>query len=73
LGSDSSGSEDDAGSIPVEVALQALNEEAPEEGWTSVVRRRKKSEKEADEGMTARSSIFAYLVPVKEEARSKDT
>jgi hypothetical protein len=27
----------------------------------------------ADEGMTPRSSIFAYLVPAKEEARSKDT
>jgi hypothetical protein len=26
-----------------------------------------------DEGMTPRSSIFAYLVPAKEEARSKDT
>jgi hypothetical protein len=27
----------------------------------------------ADEGMTPRSSILAYLVPAKEEARSKDT
>jgi hypothetical protein len=27
----------------------------------------------ADEGMTPRSSMFAYLVPAKEEARSKDT
>jgi hypothetical protein len=27
----------------------------------------------SDEGMTPRSSIFAYLVPAKEEARSKDT
>jgi hypothetical protein len=27
----------------------------------------------ADEGMTPRSSIFAYPVPAKEEARSKDT
>jgi hypothetical protein len=27
----------------------------------------------SDEGMTPRSSIFAYLVPTKEEARSKDT
>jgi hypothetical protein len=26
-----------------------------------------------DEGMTPRSSILAYLVPAKEEARSKDT
>jgi hypothetical protein len=26
-----------------------------------------------DEGMTPRSSIFAYPVPAKEEARSKDT
>jgi hypothetical protein len=26
-----------------------------------------------DEGMIPRSSIFAYLVPAKEEARSKDT
>jgi hypothetical protein len=26
-----------------------------------------------DEGMTPRSSIFAYLVPPKEEARLKDT
>jgi hypothetical protein len=26
-----------------------------------------------DEGMTPRSSIFAYLVPAKEEARSRDT
>jgi hypothetical protein len=26
-----------------------------------------------DEGMTPRSSIFAYLVPAKEEAHSKDT
>jgi hypothetical protein len=25
-----------------------------------------------DEGMTPRSSILAYLVPAKEEARSKD-
>jgi hypothetical protein len=47
LGSDSSGSEDDDDSIPVEVALQALNEETPEDGWTPVVRRRKKSKKEA--------------------------
>jgi hypothetical protein len=46
LGSDSSGSEDDGDSIPVKVALQALNEELPEEGWTPVVRRRKKTEKE---------------------------
>jgi hypothetical protein len=29
--------------------------------------------KPVDEGMTPRSSIFAYLVPAKEEARSKDT
>jgi hypothetical protein len=28
---------------------------------------------DADEGMTPRSSIFAYPVPAKEEARSKDT
>jgi hypothetical protein len=27
----------------------------------------------SDEGMTPRSSIFAYPVPAKEEARSKDT
>jgi hypothetical protein len=27
----------------------------------------------SDEGMTPRSSILAYLVPAKEEARSKDT
>jgi hypothetical protein len=27
----------------------------------------------SDEGMTPRSSIFAYLVHAKEEARSKDT
>jgi hypothetical protein len=26
-----------------------------------------------DEGMTPRSSIFAYPIPAKEEARSKDT
>jgi hypothetical protein len=26
-----------------------------------------------DEGMTPRSSMFAYLVPAKEEAHSKDT
>jgi hypothetical protein len=26
-----------------------------------------------DEGMTPRSSMFAYLIPAKEEARSKDT
>jgi hypothetical protein len=31
------------------------------------------SETPPDEGMTPRSSIFAYLVPAKEEARSKDT
>jgi hypothetical protein len=31
------------------------------------------SMKPSDEGMTTRSSIFAYLVPAKEEARSKDT
>jgi hypothetical protein len=30
-------------------------------------------QKVTDEGMTPRSSIFAYLVPAKEEARSKDT
>jgi hypothetical protein len=29
--------------------------------------------KTGDEGMTPRSSIFAYPVPAKEEARSKDT
>jgi hypothetical protein len=27
----------------------------------------------SDEGMTPRSSIFAYPVPAKEKARSKDT
>jgi hypothetical protein len=27
----------------------------------------------SDEGMTPRSSMFAYLVPAKEEACSKDT
>jgi hypothetical protein len=27
----------------------------------------------SDEGMTPRSLMFAYLVPAKEEARSKDT
>jgi hypothetical protein len=47
LGTDSSGSEDDGDSIPAEVALQALNEERPEEGWMPVVHRRKKTEKEA--------------------------
>jgi hypothetical protein len=47
LRTDSSGSEDDGDSIPVEVALQALNEEKSEEGWTPVVRRSKKTEKEA--------------------------
>jgi hypothetical protein len=30
-------------------------------------------ETKGDEGMASRSSIFAYLVPAKEEARSKDT
>jgi hypothetical protein len=30
-------------------------------------------ERFVDEGMTPRSSIFVYLVPAKEEARSKDT
>jgi hypothetical protein len=30
-------------------------------------------DKPFDEGMTPRSSIFAYPVPAKEEARSKDT
>jgi hypothetical protein len=28
---------------------------------------------DGDEGMTPRTSIFAYPVPAKEEARSKDT
>jgi hypothetical protein len=31
------------------------------------------SSKAGDEGMTPRPSIFAYPVPAKEEARSKDT
>jgi hypothetical protein len=33
----------------------------------------KGEDKLVDEGMTPRSSIFAYPVPAKKEARSKDT
>jgi hypothetical protein len=42
--------------------------------WESEEELAPKSHKSlADEGMTPRSSIFAYPVPSKEEARSNDT
>jgi hypothetical protein len=44
LGSDSSGSDGDGESIPVSVALSALDKEVRvEDGWTPVSHRRKKS------------------------------